>query len=131
MASVLYPKGKAHILGQATKVDLVADTVKAMLVDNSTTVYNAAHEFVADLAGGGIISRSPALATKSVTAGVFDADDVTFLAVSGANILAIIVWKDTGSDATSPLIGWLDVASFGPTGGDITVVWNASGIFAI
>jgi hypothetical protein len=131
MASQLYPKGKAHLLGLATKADLVADTIKVMAVDNSTTVYNSTHEFVSDLAGGGIVSRTVALTAKTVTGGVFAAANTTFTAVVGPTILAVIVYKDTGADATSPLIAWLDTNAFGPTGGDISLTWNASGIFAI
>lgn len=131
MSSQLYPKGKAHLLGLATKVDLVADTIKIMLIHSATTPYNSAHEFVSDLVGGGIIARSGALAGKTVTSGVFDANDITITAVSGSSVDAVILYKDTGSDATSPLEGWYDVASLTPNGGDITAVFNASGLFAI
>ncbi len=131
MASQLYPQGKNHLLGKATQVDLDSDTIKVMLVDAVTTVYNSAHEFVSDLAGGGIVARSAALASPTLTAGVFDAADKLLTAVSGSTVQALIVYKDTGADATSPLISWMDVTPYGPTGGDITVVWNASGLFGI
>jgi hypothetical protein len=131
MTSQLYPIGKAHILGQATKADLVADTIKVMLVHSATTAYSGANEFVGDLAGGGIIARSGALAGKTVTTGTFDANDVTLTAVSGATVDAVIVYKDTGADGTSPLLVWFDVTPFAPNGGDVTVVFNASGLFAI
>ncbi len=131
MANALYPKGKAHILGLATKADLVADTVKAILNVSATNPYNASHEFVSDLVGGGIVVRSGALASKTVTSGTFDAADVVLTAVSGSTVDSIIVYKDTGSDATSVLILWLDVTPYAPNGADITVVWDGSGLFAI
>jgi hypothetical protein len=131
MATQLYPQGKNHLLGKTTQIDLDSDTIKAMLVDNSTTVYNSAHEFVSSLAGGGIVARSGALTSPTLTAGLFDAADILLPAVAGPNIQAIIVYKDSGSDASSPLIAWMDITPFGPTGGDITIVWNASGIFTI
>lgn len=131
MASQLYPKGKAHILGLSTKVDLVADTIKAMLVHSATTAYGSSNEFVGDLTAGGIVARSGALAGKTVTSGTFDANDVTLTAVTGSSVDAVVVYKDTGADASSPVIGWFDVSSLTPNGSDITIVWNASGLFAI
>jgi len=131
MTSQLYPLGKAHVLGQSTKVDFVADTIKAMLIHSATTPYNAAHEFVSSLVAGGIVVRSGALAGKTVTSGVLDANDVTILAVSGSSVDAVILYKDTGSDATSVLCAWWDVSTFTPSGSDVTIVWNASGLFGI
>lgn len=131
MSSQLYPKGKAHLLGLATKVDLVADNIILLLIHSATTPYNSAHEFIGDLVAGGIVARSGNLAGKTVTSGVFDANDITLTAVTGASVDAVIAAKNTGSDATSPLVGWWDVTTIVPNGGDITAVFNASGLFAI
>ena len=76
MASQLYPKGKAHILGLSTKVDLVADNLKVLLIDTADETYNAADEFHSDITGAGIVATSGNLAGKSVTSGVFDANDI-------------------------------------------------------
>jgi hypothetical protein len=66
---------------------------------------------------------------------VCDAADVTIPTVSGASIESIVVYKDTGSAATSNLLCYMDTASSGlpltPTGGDVTIAWSASGIFEI
>jgi hypothetical protein len=131
MTSQLYPKGKAHILGLATKADLIADTIKVMLIHSASTAYSGSNEFVGDLSGTGIVARSGALSGKTVTSGVFVASNITLTAVTGASVDALILYKDTGSDATSPLEAWFDLASLTPNGGDIVVVWNGSGIFAI
>lgn len=131
MTSQLYPIGKAHILGQATKVDFVADTIKAMLIHSATTPYSGSHQFVSDITAGGIVARSGALAGKTVSLGVLDANDITLTAVTGAAVDAVILYKDTGADASSPLLAWWDVSSLTPNGSDITIVWNASGLFAI
>lgn len=131
MANALYPKGKAHLLGLATKVDLVADTIKVLFYDASADPYASTDEFVSSLTAGEIIARSGALAGKSVTSGVFDANDVTLTAVTGDQFESVILYKDTGADATSVLIAWWDITAFTPSGGDITVVFNASGLFGI
>lgn len=131
MASQLYPKGAAHLLGLSTKVDLVADNIKAFLIHSATAAYSGAHEFVSDLTGGGIVARSGNLASKTVTSGVFDANDITLTAVTGAAVDAVVLVKDTGTDATSPVVAWFDVSSVTPNGSDITITWNASGLFTI
>ena len=128
MASQLYPKGAAHILGAATKVDLVADTIKVLFYPGA---FSSANEFVSDLTGASIIARSGALSGKTTTSGVFDANDITLTAVSGSAFTHVILYKDTGADATSPLIAIFDVSSFTPSGSDVSVVFNASGLFSI
>ncbi len=128
MTSQLYPIGKAHILGAATRVDFVADNIKILFYSSS---YNAAHEFVSDLTGASIIARSGNLAGKTVLLGVLDANDLTVTSVSGSAFTHVILYKDSGSDATSPLVAIFDVTSFLPSGGDVNVVFNASGLFAI
>lgn len=128
MASQLYPKGAAHLLGLSTKVDLVADNIKVLFYAGS---FSSSHEFVSDLTGASIIARSGNLAGKTVTSGVFDANDITVTSVSGSAFTHVILYKDTGSDSTSPLIAIFDVTSFTPTGADVSVVFNASGLFSI
>ncbi len=128
MASGFYPKGAAHLLGLSTKVDLVADNIKILFYAGS---YTNTHEFVSDLTGGSIIARSGNLAGKTVTSGVFDANDITLTAVTGAAFTHVIIYKDTGSDASSVLIGIWDISSFTPSGVDVNVVWNASGLFGL
>jgi hypothetical protein len=128
MASQLYPQGAAHIIGKATKVDLIADNIKILFY---AAAFNGAHEFVSDLTGGSIIARSGNLAGKTSTGGVFDANDLTITSVSGAPFTHVILYKDTGSDATSPVVAIFDVATFTPVGTDVNVIFNASGLFSI
>lgn len=128
MASQLYPNGAAHILGQATKVDLVADTIKILFYSGA---YSGAHEFVSDLTGASIIARSGALSGKTVAAGVFDANDISIASVSGAAFTHVILYKDTGADASSPLVAIFDISTFTPNGDNVNVVFNVSGLFSI
>jgi len=55
--------------------------------------------------------------------------------VTGNTVEALVIYVDTGSAATSPLVAYIDTSVTGlpvtPNGGDITVTWNASGIFAL
>lgn len=126
MANALFDKARQRFLeGQ---FNWTTDTIKAVLVDSGTfTVNLSAHEFLSDVGGGARISTSGAFTGKATTGGAADANDVTFASVTGASIEAIILYKDTGSDATSPLIAYIDTATglpITPNGGDIIVTWD-------
>ena len=131
MASALYDKGREGFL--AGDIDWDANNIKCVLVDTGTyTVNLATHQFHSDLSG--IVATSGNLTAKTVTAGTADAGDVTFSAVSGATVEAIVVYQDSGVSATSRLIAYIDSGTglpVTPNGGDITVQWNASGIFTL
>lgn len=126
MASGLYPKGAGHIL--AGDIDFDADNLKVLFYSGA---YNAAHEFHSDLTGGSIIATSGNLAGKTTALGVFDANNATVTAVSGSAFTHVILYKDTGVSGTSLLIAIFDVSSFTPNGGDVNVVFNASGLLSI
>lgn len=128
MANGLFDKGREKFLSGS--ISWSSDTIKECLV-RGYAVNLATHEFLSDVTGGGggtIVATSGALASKTVTAGVADAADVTHSAVaSGAAIPYIIIYKDTGSAATSPLVAYIDTATnlpVTPNGGDITITWD-------
>jgi hypothetical protein len=134
MANAIYPKYKETILGAATNTNLLSGTVKVALVDTGVYTYSASDQFLTSLTG--VVSTAQTIgATKSVTNGVFDGGDVTFPTVTGNTVEALVIYVDTGSAATSPLVAYIDTSVTGlpvtPNGGDITVTWNASGIFAL
>jgi len=137
MANALYVAFRNGVLGShATRVDLDADTIKAALIDHGTDTPNVStDDFYNDISAGLVGSLSSALTTKTigtVAAGVFDADNVTFTAVSGNSVESVNLLKDTGTASTSDLIAYFDTGTglpVTPNGGDITVTWNASGIF--
>lgn len=132
MANALYPKWKEAI-AQATANSSLTGTVKVALVDTGTYTYSAAHEFYSSVSG--VVGTPQTIGTKTYTNGVFDGADVTFTAVSGATCEALVIYIDTGSSATSRLVAYIDTGVTNlpvtPNGGDITITWNASGIFAL
>jgi hypothetical protein len=134
MANAIYPKYKEVILGAATNTNLLSGTVKVALVDTGTYTYNSADQFLTSLTG--VVGTAQTIgATKSVTNGVFDGADVTYTAVTGNSVEALVIYVDTGTAATSPLVAYIDTGVTGlpvtPNGGNITVAWNASGIFQL
>lgn len=133
MASALYTPFKKLILDG--DIDLLVDNIKVVLVDAADYTFSAAHDFLDDVAAGARVATSGNLASKTTTGGTFDAADVTFTAVTGDVSEALVVYKDSGSAATSPLICYIDTAASGlpvtPNSGDIVVAWHASGIFSL
>lgn len=126
MANALYDKGREKFLTGA--INWSSDAIKAVLVDAADyTVNLATHEFLSDIPSGGRVATSANFGTKTTTAGVADAADITFTAVTGDPSEALVIYKDTGSAATSPLIAYIDNATglpVTPNGGDITVTWD-------
>ncbi len=129
MASALYPLGKKALLD--ADIDMLVDNLKLLLIDTADETYNAADQFHSNITAAGIVATSGNLAGKTTTSGTFDANDITITAVTGDTVEAVVLYKDTGVSATSPLIAWFDVSTFTPNGSDVTVVFNASGLFAI
>lgn len=134
MANAIYPKYKETILGAATNTNLLTGTVKVALVDTGVYTYSAAHQFLSSLTG--VVGTAQTIgATKTVTDGVFDGANVTFTAVSGNSVEALVIYVDTGTAGTSPLVAYIDTGVTGlpvtPNGGDISITWNVSGIFAL
>ena len=133
MANALYPKWKEALLQNSSNSALTG-TVKAALVDTGTYTYNSAHEFLTSLTG--VVGTAQTIgATKTYTNGVFDGGDVTYTAVTGNSVEALVLYIDTGTAGTSRLVAYIDTGVTGlpvtPNGGDISVTWNASGIFAL
>lgn len=125
MASSLYDKGREKFA--KAQINWETDTVKAVLVDTGAYTFNQSHEFLSDVAGAARISTLVALAGKTATGGACDANDLTFPAVSGTSIEAIIIYKEGASDALSPLLAFIDTATglpITPNTGDIIVNWD-------
>lgn len=131
MASAAYPKGLKAFLDK--DIDMLVDDIVAIMWSTAAGgAYSAANQFISDLTGAGIIDRSGPLSGKTTTGGVFDANNETVVTVPAASIAAVIVCADLGADAASPLLAYLELSSaFASSGGDVTINWNASGIFAI
>lgn len=126
MANALYDKGRQKFL-EGT-VSWLNDTIKVLLVDTGLyTVNLATHEFLSDIPTGARVGVAQTLAAKTSTGGVADAGDVTFNTVTGASVEALVIYKDSGVETTSPLIAYIDTATglpITPNGGNINVVWD-------
>jgi hypothetical protein len=127
MANALYDKGREAFLGG--DLDWDANTIKLYLIDAADYAKNlATDDFADDIAGAAKVATSGAFANKTKAAGVADADDVVLSAVAGDPSEEIVIWQDSGSQATSRLIADIDTGTglpVTPNGGDITVQWDS------
>ena len=127
MANTLYDAARQRFL--EAQINWLTDTVKCILVDTGAyTPQTSVHQYLSDIPTSARIAGPVTLTSKATTGGAADAADCTFTSVSGASIEAIILYKDTGTEATSPLIAYIDTATglpITPNGGDIIVVWDS------
>lgn len=143
MANGLYQHGVKHFargniawINDASPTSGENNLIKTALVDTADyTVNLASHEF-RDATGlaAGIEETSGAMTlTDAAVDGVCDASDVTFVGTTGDQCEGILVYQDEGAAASDRLLAWWDSASGLPVtlGGDVTVTWNASGLFTI
>ena len=138
MANAIYPLFKQELM-KGTSNNLLnsaegATGVYCALVDTGTYTYSAAHQFYSSLSG--IVGTDQEILTKTQTNGTFDGADITYTAVSGASVEALVLYrKNAGANTTWPLIAYIDTGVTGlpvtPNGGNITITWNASGIFTL
>jgi len=127
MANALYDTARAAFLTGSH--DWENDTFAVVLVDGADyTVNLETHVALSDIATAARVSGVVTLTNTSVQAnGAADADDVTFTAVSGDSIEALVLYKVGVDDANSPLIAYIDTATglpITPNGGDIIVTWD-------
>lgn len=126
MPNALFDKARERFL--LAQLNWSTNSIKAVLVDSGAyTVNLSAHEFLSDIGTSARISTSGDFTGKATAGGAADANDVTFSTVTGASIEAIVLYSDTGTASTSPLIAWIDTATglpITPNGGDIIVTWD-------
>ncbi len=125
MANALYDTGReAFLLGD---ISWDTDTISVKLIDTGTYTFSAAHAFE-DALSGQVGSDVVIASGKTTTSGVADGVDITFSSVSGVTVEALVIFKDTGTPATSQLIAYIDTGTnlpVTPNGGDITITWDS------
>ena len=127
MADALYGLGRQKILEGS--IAILTDNIKVVLVDLADyTLSIDVDDFLDDIPAGARVATSSNFTSKTSTLGVFDADNITFSAVSGDQSEALVIYKDSGVASTSPLIAFIDSATglpVTPNGGDITITWDS------
>lgn len=123
MANALYTLGKQGLLHGSFVLD--ADTIKIALVSSSYTANLSTDQFWSTPIGD-LLGTPQTLGGISITNGVFNSSAATFSAVtSGSTVKYFVIYKDTGTSSTSPLLVCIDTTTgvalpFATNGGDIT-----------
>lgn len=127
MANALYAKAKQALLEGL--LDLTDNTIKVILVKNTYFVDINSHEFLSDISEAHITGTAVTLSTKTTTNGIFDADNALFENYGNSGFSYLIIYKDTGTRATSRLIAYIDTATGLPVASttdpiSVTINWS-------
>lgn len=146
MASYVPNAFKGRLLGDiaqiSTAINLATDTVKLMLLTSSHTPDADAEVFIDDVSAnevaasgtysaGGVTITQTGSTDDTDDEGVFDGDNVSF---TSATITARygVVYKDTGTPSTSPIVCIIDFGSNQTsTAGTFAIAFAAEGILNI
>ena len=97
--------------------------------------YSATHQFYSSVVA--FTQGTPqAITSPTVANGVFNGASVTYLSVTGTTIGAVVIYRqNSGANSTWRLVLYVDtgVPTFPltPGGSNITITWNALGIFQL
>lgn len=109
-----------------SQVNWTGDTIKARLTNTAPT--QNTNQFLSDV--GTAVGTDQTLAGKTATTTTnvtsLVATPVTWSAVTGT-FQYIIVYKDTGTGSTSPLIAFVDLgAASSPVAQDVVITWPSN-----
>lgn len=139
MANAVYPLWKQSLMTEADTNKSLDQTgsnapYAGLITTSAGYTYSAAHQFYSSLTN--IVGTPQPITTPTKVNGTFDGDDVTFTAVSGTVVGAIVIYRqNAGANTTWRLVLFEDTSVTGlpvtPNGGNIVITWNASGIFTL
>lgn len=131
MPNALYNSGKQALL--RGELNLQDSAIAAALVSIGYSFDANLHTNTTSITAH-ILGTPQVLTAKTTANGVFDAADITYLALTaGAQARAVVLYRDTGVAATSTLVAFIDTISGFPlatNGGDVTIQWD-NGAFRI
>ena len=148
MAPSLYPLWKKALMDQGPTTNNDSGTTDSAtlgpfcaLIDTGVYTFAFTHQFYSS-ASSAAVGTAQRITPTTVTAGtsdsgcVFSGGNLTYTAVSGSSVEALIIYRlNTGANTTWRLMSYYDTIGGGlpvtPNGGNITVTWNVSGIFSL
>jgi len=125
MANALYNKGRQAFLDGS--ISWSSDTIKLALVTSSYSPNLSTDQYYSTVSAA-VIGTPQTLSSKTSTDGVADAADVTFASVPTGAVTYLVLYKDTGTASTSPLIACMDTETglpFSTNGGSVTITWDS------
>lgn len=111
------------------EIDLEDDDIVALLIDTDEYTADLDTDEFLDVVNPDAIIATSLMTGRVVENDTFDADDTVWEDVTGPVCEAIVLYKDTGDPATSPLIAYFDNDNVPelpvtPNGTHITIVWD-------
>lgn len=114
--------------GNANRVQWLVDTVKIVMIDTADyTANRATQSNLSDVAAAARQGTPQTLTGKTVSGGgILDAADGQFPAFTGDPSEAVLIYKDTGTEATSRLVCYIDGAgvTLTPNGNAVDFVFD-------
>lgn len=148
MANTVYTPYKNALLSASTAgvaaPDLLTASIKAALVSiaggATNYTFSAAHQFfstanvpTASIIAAGVVLPGKTISALAITPAIFSATAVNWTGIASytSTAQAVILYFDTGTAATSPLLGYLDTMSSGfplasPITGNVSLTWATS-----
>lgn len=134
--------GKAMLSAFNKEVDLDSDTIKVMLCTSAYTPDQDAHQYKNSVTNevtgtgytaGGATLTSPAVTyTGATNVFAFDAADASWATSTITARYAVIYDATPATDATRPLLAYVDFGSdVSTTGGTFSITWDAAGLFTV
>lgn len=124
------------------EVDLDSDAIKVMLCTSAYTPNQDTHQYKTSVtnevtgtgytAGGATLGSTVVAYTAGTNTLNFDAADTVWATSTITARYAVVYDSTPGSDATRPLICYIDFgADVISTGGNFTIVWDVNGIISV
>jgi hypothetical protein len=118
----------ARQLALTTGIGWTTNNVKLLAV-NANYVPNEAHQYVSQINPAAIVARTANMANKTATDGFARGSPVTlFSLLSNSEVEGVILYIDSGDDATSVLLAYVDdgiAFPFMPLGFDYAFAYDS------
>lgn len=120
-------------------LNLTSNTVKVMLCSSTYVPNQNTHQYkdvsiTGEISGTNYTNGGFTLASKTVSASgttvTFDAADITQAGVVVTGIRYLVLYNDTPT-SNKPLIAYIDLGQNVDCDGQLSINWNASGIFSV
>jgi len=133
--------GNAFIKAFNKEIDFDTDTIKVMLCTSSYTPDQDAHDYKDDVtnevvgdgytAGGATLTNKTIGYTADTNVIKIDADDTSW-AASTITARYAVIYDDTGTASTSPLLGYIDFGEDkSSSAGTLLIQWSADGMLKV
>lgn len=139
-----YNSGPKHFTNGDIDWDAAGTAIKCSLMGTAYTPSQDSHEYWSDVTanevpnGSGYASRGSVIGPGTVSVDTASRetrlDSTVNPAWTSASFTAryAVIWKDTGTDSTSPLMAYVDFgAAETVSSGTFTITWDATGIMKI